>query len=302
MSQKNLKNISASIRQKLLNKARFKKRPFSELIQYFAMERFLYRLSKSPYAGQFILKGALMLQAWQSPIFRPTMDIDMLGKTNSNEATIKTQIREIITIDIEPDGLTFNPETIQSERITRDIDYEGLRIIFQGKLGTASFKIQIDIGFGDVVFPRPEKLYLPTMLDFPPVNILCYSRESTIAEKFEAMLKLHELNSRMKDFYDIWLLSRQFDFEGKKLSEAISKTLKNRGTDLPEEITAFSETFTEIKQVQWLTFRKKLKQEYVPVEFAEVISKIKDFLTPIINALHSGNTMRRYWTAKGFWK
>ena len=302
MSQKNLKNISASIRQKLLNKARFKKRPFSELIQYFAMERFLYRLSKSPYAGQFILKGVLMLQAWQSPIFRPTMDIDMLGKTNSNEATIKTQIREIITMDIEPDGLTFNPETIQSERITRDIDYEGLRIIFQGKLGTASFKIQIDIGFGDVVFPRPEKLYLPTILDFPPVNILCYSRESTIAEKFEAMLKLHELNSRMKDFYDIWLLSRQFDFEGKKLSEAISKTLKNRGTDLPEEITAFSETFTEIKQVQWLAFRKKLKQEYVPVEFAEVISKIKDFLTPIINTLHSGNTMRRYWTVKGFWK
>ena len=129
------------------------------------------------------------------------MDIDMLGKTNSNEATIKTQIREIITMDIEPDGLTFNPETIQSERITRDIDYEGLRIIFQGKLDTASFKIQIDIGFGDVVFPRPEKLYLPTILDFPPVNILCYSRESTIAEKFEAMLKLHELIQNRYHFF-----------------------------------------------------------------------------------------------------
>src|SRR5208283_6125955 len=132
-------------------------------------------------------------------------------------ASIVTQIRDILVIEVVSDGLIFDPESIQAKRITEDADYEGIRIRFRGKLDSARVNMQVDIGFGDIVFPGPEESDLPTMLDLPAPRLLCYSRESTIAEKFEAMVKLRELNSRMQDFYDIWLLSRQFDFEGERL-------------------------------------------------------------------------------------
>ncbi|MBW2593251.1 MAG: nucleotidyl transferase AbiEii/AbiGii toxin family protein [Deltaproteobacteria bacterium] len=214
------KNMSASVRQRLLNRARSDHRPFNELLQYYAMERFLYRLSQSVHVDRFILKGALMLRVWRSPELRPTMDIDMLGVTSNEKVDIVAQIQDILTVDVETDGLAFDPDSIQAERITEDADYEGIRIRFLGELGTARINMQIDIGFGDVVYPEPEESDFPTMLNSPVPRLLCYSRESSIAEKFEAMVKLGMLNSRMKDFYDIWLLSRQFDFDGAKLAAA----------------------------------------------------------------------------------
>ncbi|HPC92577.1 MAG TPA: nucleotidyl transferase AbiEii/AbiGii toxin family protein, partial [Myxococcota bacterium] len=183
---KNKKNIPASVRQRLLNRAKRDQRPFNELVQYYAMERFLFRLSQSAHAGNFILKGALMLRVWRSPEFRSTMDIDMLGRTSNEEASIVAQIREIIAVDVEPDGLTFEPESIQSERITEDADYKGVRVRFRGRLDSTRVNVQVDLGFGDIIYPGPEELDLPTMLDSPVPRLLCYSRESAIAEKFEA--------------------------------------------------------------------------------------------------------------------
>jgi hypothetical protein len=148
------------------------------------------------------------------------MDIDVLGKTSNQEDSIIAQIRDIISVSVVPDGLIFDPASIQAERITEDADYEGIRTRFRGSLDSARVNMQIDIGFGDVIFPGPVESDLPTMLDFPAPRLLGYSRESAIAEKFEAMLKPGELNSRMKDFYDIWLLCRQFDFEGERLAGA----------------------------------------------------------------------------------
>ncbi len=224
MSAGKSRNIAASVRQRLLNQARNDKRPFSELLQYYAMERFLYRLSQSGHADRFILKGALMLRVWFSPQastqFRPTMDIDMLGLTSNEEDSIIDKIKDIISVDTEPDGLIFDLDSIRAERITEDADYEGIRVRFTGSLDTARIHMQIDVGFGDIVHPEPVESELPTILDFPAPKLLCYSRESAIAEKFEAMLKLGELNSRMKDFFDIWLLSQQFDYDGADLAEA----------------------------------------------------------------------------------
>lgn len=197
---KSRRNIPASVRQRLLDRARSDHRPFNELLQYYAMERFLYRLSQSVHASRFILKGALMLRVWRSPEFRPTMDIDMLGITRNEEADIVAQIRNILAVAVEADGLAFDPYSIQAERITEDADYEGIRIRFLGTLDSARINMQIDIGFGDVVYPEPEESELPTMLNFPAARLLCYSRESSIAEKLEAMVKLGMLNSRMKDF------------------------------------------------------------------------------------------------------
>ncbi len=161
------RNVPASVRQRLINRAKSDKRPFNELLQYYAMERFLYRLSRSAHADRFILKGALMLRAWRSPEFRPTMDIDMLGRTSNEEAIIVAQIRDVIAVDVETDGLTFDPDSIQSERITEDADYEGIRVRLRGMLDSARVSMQIDIGFGDIVYPEPEELDLPTMLPHP---------------------------------------------------------------------------------------------------------------------------------------
>ncbi len=278
------KNIAASIRQKLKNKSQSNKRPFAELLQYYAMERFLYRLTQSDHSKSFILKGALMLSAWKSPETRPTMDIDMLGKTDNEIESICHQVAEIASIDIG-DGLVFDTSAIKGERIKEDADYEGVRVRFTGVLDNAHIVMQIDIGFGDIVHPEAVLTELPTVLDSPAPKLLCYSRESAVAEKFETMIKLGELNSRMKDFYDIWLLSRQLEFDKGDLSKAIELTLSNRGTELPDAITAFTGEFATAKQKQWEAFRRRLNQDHIPENFSEIVNEISSFLKPIINSL-----------------
>lgn len=294
---KSPQNISASVRQRLLNRSKADNRSFNELLQYYAMERFLYRLSLSSHAQQYILKGALMLRAWNSPEFRPTMDIDMLGKAGSEEANIVSQIREILAVEVDPDGLVFDSESIQTERINEDADSGGIRVRFRGVLGTARISMQIDIGFGDIVYPEPVKAELPCMLDSPAPFLLCYSRESAIAEKFEAMVKLGHLNSRMKDFYDIWLLSRQFRFELRILAEAIKLTFNQRGTELSQPIEAFSADFIASRQIMWTPFRKRLKQEHVPASFEAIATEIESFLMPVIK----GVPEEKEWKPAGPW-
>lgn len=226
-----VRNVSASVHQRLLNRAKSLRRPFNELLQYHAMERFLYRLSRSAHAERFVLKGALMLEVWCSQKTRSTMDIDLLGRTIKAESDLVDQVRDILAVDVESDGLDFDPNTIPTEPITEDTHYEGVRIRFKGALGTARVPMQLDIGFGDVVYPEPEeRSEFPAKLDFPAPHLFCYSLESGIAEKLDAMTRLGMLNSRMKDFFDIWLLSRRFDFTEPELAEAIRRTFDRRGT------------------------------------------------------------------------
>jgi len=290
-------NVSASVRQRLLNRSKADNRSFNELLQYYGMERFLYRLSLSSHAHNYILKGALMLRVWNSPEFRSTMDIDMLGKTGNEERNIINQIRDILSVKVEPDGLAFDSESIQTERITEEADYEGIRVRFRGFLGTARISMQIDIGFGDIIYPGPEKAELPCILDSPAPSLLCYSRESAIAEKFEAMIKLGYLNSRMKDFYDIWLLSHQFRFELRNLAEAVRLTFKQRGTELYLPIEAFSEEFIFSRQSMWTAFRKRLKKNHIPPSFQDIATAVESFLAPVIK----GVTEERAWEPAGPW-
>lgn len=299
---KPVKNVAASVRQRLLNRAKSDKRPFNELLQYYAMERFLYRLSQSDHSGKFILKGALMLRAWHSSEFRPTMDIDLLGRTSNDESMITTQIKDILAVNVEADGLLFDSGSVQAERITEDAEYKGIRIRFDGTLDNARIRMQVDIGFGDVIYPGPEESELPTMLDFSPPRLLGYSRESVIAEKFEAMVKLGELNSRMKDFYDIWLLSRQFDFDGAKLSEAIRRTFAKRETSMPKSMKAWGDDFAMVKQVQWEAFRKRIRQENLPSSFQAVCSSIVTFLNPVTSSLSASQPFTSAWKAPGPWR
>ena len=188
------KNIAASVHNRLLNRAKESDRSFNELLQYYAIERFLYRLSLSAHTERFILKGALMLMVWESPLSLSTMDIDMLGKMENSIDKIIAIVQEVCRQEVEPDGVIFDPESVQGQRITEDADYEGVRIRFRGSLATARISIQLDVGFGDVVFPSPELKSYPTLLDLPAPIIRSYSMESAIAEKFEAMVKLGIMN------------------------------------------------------------------------------------------------------------
>ncbi|MDD3645673.1 MAG: nucleotidyl transferase AbiEii/AbiGii toxin family protein [Bacteroidales bacterium] len=298
---KHIKNISASVRQQLLKQSRQDKRPFSELLQYYAMERFLFRLSNSIHAKQFILKGAYLLKIWKVSEFRGTMDIDLLGRASNELTTIINQIQEILEVDVADDGISFYSDSIQVERIAEDADYHGVRVRFIGILDTAKIYMQIDIGFDDVIHPSPKLLELPVLLDFPVPRLLCYSRESVIAEKFQAIVKLGAINSRMKDFYDIWHLCRQFNFEGQKLANAIRLTFQKRGTSISTKIYAFEESFIVDKQKLWSAFCNRLAQEHLPESFEEIILVIKTFLVPIITKLSQNESISLSWQACGPW-
>ena len=304
MTQRRGPNIAASVRQRLLNKARETGHPFSELLQYFAMERILYRLSKSAHAGKFVLKGALMFTAWQAPVTRPTMDIDLLGITDNSVDKIAAIAREVCLQEVEPDGLIFEPDSVGGERIVEDADYGGVRVRFRGTLGTARVTMQLDIGFGDVVVPEPEMADYPTILDLPVPRLRGYSRESAVAEKFEAMVKLGVLNSRVKDFFDIWLLSRQFDFAGETLALAIERTFTARGTTNTGDPIALTEDFAKesFRQTQWQGFVRKNRLQGTPANFEDIVETIAIFLGPVVRALAAGEGFQGSWKAPGPWR
>jgi hypothetical protein len=268
------------------------------------MERFLYRLSKSTYADKFILKGALMLAVWKAPLARPTMDIDMLGQGDNSMEVIVDMIRNFCRQAVEPDGIIFDEGSVSAARITEDADYEGVRVKLRGRLDTVRITIQIDIGFGDVVVPKAKTIIYPTILDLPKPHLIGYSRESTVAEKFEAMVKLGILNSRMKDFFDIWFLSRQFDFTGKTLEKAIKTTCSIRSTGIPTVPTAFTPDFSRdpTKDAQWKAFIRKNRLINIPKDFHKIIADVTMFLRPVVESITSKRPFHSSWKAPGPWK
>lgn len=293
------RGVAASVRQRLLNLAREQGRPFQELLQFFVMERFLYRLSRSPHVDRFVLKGALMLQVWESPQSRPTRDIDMLGRTDNDPDALLQQIREVLATDGDPDGIEFDLDSMESQSITADAEYEGVRLLGWAQLAGARARLQVDVGFGDAVRPAPVRSAYPVLLDLPAPELLCYSRESAIAEKFQAMVSLGELNSRMKDFFDVWLLCRQFEFKVEALAEAIQATFKQRDTALPER-PLFTDRFQQDKQRAWVAFLNRLGGT-VPIEpeFSQVLKVLEDFLGGPTDHL-VGRSPAEAWTA-GRW-
>ena len=302
MTKRKPANLSASVHQLLLNKARQTHRPFNELLQYYAMERFLYRLSKSPHAAKFILKGALMFTAWKLESYRPTMDIDLLGKTANQVESIVAITREVGAQAVVPDGLAFNADTVKGTRITENANYQGVRIRFQSNLGAARVTLQLDIGFGDVIVPAPQPIEYPTLLDFEAPRLRGYSKESIVAEKFESLVNLGILNSRMKDYFDIWTLSRQFAFDGQTLGNAIAKTFSHRETKIVSEPIGLTAKFADdtTKMSQWRGFIRKSRLDALP-ELAEVVVNIASFLGPLVTTLNAGKTFRRKWTPPGPW-
>jgi predicted nucleotidyltransferase component of viral defense system len=298
-----LRNIAASVRQRLLNEARASSRPFNELLQYFAMERFLFRLSVSPHGERFVLKGALMLATWEISLTRPTSDIDLLGSVANDVEQIVAIVKEVCRQEVEPDGLEFNADTVTGERIAEEAEYEGVRVRFRGNLGTARVSMQIDVGFGDAVVPAPVTIDYPTLLDLPAPQVRGYSKESVIAEKFHTMVRRGVLNSRMRDFFDVWALSRQFDFDGAVLAAAIRETFGRRDQLLGRRPVALTEEFAadKSKVAQWRGFLRKNLLRDAPSELKVVIQALAAFLGPVAEALHEDQEFRGRWRAQGPW-
>ncbi len=299
------RNVAASVHQRLLNRAQSEHRPFGELLQYFALERFLYRLGQSSYAGRFVLKGALMFSVWQGPFARPTRDVDLLGRIENVVEQVVAALQAICRETVlEDDGLQFEAETVTGESIVEAGNYAGVRVRLLGRLGAARIPIQIDIGFGDPIVPGPVAVQLPTLLDLPAPHVQGYSQESAIAEKFQAMVVLGEINSRMKDFYDVWLLATRFAYDEAVLAKAITATFQWRHTALPIAPVIFTPAFAHdrTRQTQWQAFVQRHRLDDAPREFGMVIELLATFLQPLLEALHQGRSLRQHWPPGGPWR
>ncbi len=297
-------NLSASIRQRLLNLSRERNEVFNLVLTRYALERFLYRLAQSGHAKEFVLKGAMLFTAWTEKLHRPTKDLDLLGHGNDSGEHLQSLFQKICQVEVEPDGLVFDESTVRVEEIRDDQEYQGQRICLTARLGNARIPVQIDVAFGDVITPKAEEIEYPTLLNMPPPRIRSYPRETVVAEKLQAMVALGMVNSRMKDFYDIWIISIQFPFEGSILTRAIRATFERRRTQIPKGIpAALSDEFVanQEKVIQWKAFLKRTQLEDHGVDLSLVINELRNFLIPPLRAVASGEPFFQYWREGGPW-
>lgn len=294
------------MRQKLFDLARSRNEAFELILVKYGLERILYRLSRSMHRDTFVLKGALLFELWTQHTYRATRDADFLARGDNSPERFVGIFKELCAIEVEPDGLAFDADSVKAERITEDADYEGVRVTFTAYLERARIPIQIDLGFGDAITPAPVETKYPTLLRAPHPRLLTYPKETVVAEKFEAMVKLGIANSRMKDFYDLEALSRSLDFGGKILGEAIHKTFERRGTELPAAGTpvAFTPEFYDDpdKKKQWTAFCTRNAAYVRKTELKEVVENIKLFLTPVAKDSRDGKAFTKRWEPGGPWR
>jgi predicted nucleotidyltransferase component of viral defense system len=305
MSERTVANLSASIHQRLLALSRERNADFNNLLTRYALERLLYRLSVSTFSARFVLKGALLFEVWSAEKFRTTKDADFLLVGTSTLAQLEEAFRTVCLTPVVDDGLRFLPETVTAQEIREDKAYQGIRITLLAMLGVARIHVQIDVGFGDAVVPAPVVAEFPSLLGHPPARMANYTRESSIAEKFEALVTLGLPNSRMKDLYDIWALSQRFGFVGEELVEAIEATFKRRGTIVPTAPpAAFTSDFADdrTKRAQWAAFRNKTRFGLPPPEaLDDLLRAIARFLLPPTRAAAQRAAFGKRWPPGGPW-
>ena len=298
-------NVAASVRQRLLNLARDRKEDFGLLLTKYALERLLFRISQSEHKTAFILKGALLFELWTEETHRPTRDADFLSIGSSDPHRFEAIFRKICVIPVVDDGLVFDPSSVTARQIKEGADYEGVRVSFVGYLERARIPMQLDIGFGDAVTPPAIETAFPTILDGPAAVLFTYPRETVVAEKFEAMVKLGIANTRMKDFHDLYALARLFSFEGQVLSEAVVRTFERRKTRLPSAPpVAFTSKFfdDESKQRQWTAFNAKNKLYIESVPLKTIVGSIEQFIMPLVRGVATEGHWSRTWQAGGPWQ
>ena len=275
--------LAQSVHTRLIRHARKSHlHPNLVLVRY-GVERFLYRLSRSPHSDRFVLKGALLLQIWLGETARATRDADLLGIGEWSDSFLLSVFKEICRHPVVDDGLVFDPESVRLSDIRETDPYGGRRVNLVGHLGAGRIPIQVDVGIGDAVEPGPEWIDYPPLLEFPSPRLRAYRPETVVAEKLQAMVRLGAANSRMKDFFDIYRLSEAYEFERDRLAEAIRATFARRGTAIPATLpTALTSAFaTESKDEQWRAFLNKNEIEPAP-GFSEVTAHLAEFFSPVL--------------------
>jgi len=303
MSKNQTSNLPVSVKQKLLNISRERGEDANAVLMQYAIERFLYRLSKSRYSDEFLLKGAMLFAVWTDMRYRPTMDVDLLGRGQDSEESVREAISQIAATPSE-DGLRFDSSTVRMQEIRENQRYRGRRVHITAYLGKARIPIQIDIGFGDAVSEEHATVEFPSLLNLPTPKLQAYSREELVAEKFDAMVNLGMLNSRLKDYFDIWVLSEDFAFGGKSLAQAIEATFKRRQTPLPTmPPVGLSEEFSADtdKKRQWTAFLHKVTLEKREDDLGGVVSRLAAFLMPPALAVGPQQEFNRNWHPGGSW-
>lgn len=295
------KDMAKSVRARLTNRARDRKENAQLLMTRYVIERLLWRLSVSPYRQLFVLKGAMLFSLWTPTPYRATGDLDLLGFGDNDPAQVAGLFRSVMTIPAD-DGIAFKPDTIASAAARVEDAYSGVRLDFEAELAGARLPIHVDIGFGDAITPDAQDIDYPSLLNLPPPRLRAYPPETVVAEKFQAIAALGMINSRMKDFFDLWAIANTFDFVGSVLAAAIGATFARRDTPLPTQPpSALTAAFAEAKQAQWSAFLRRTEISLGPEPFPEIQTQIISFVMPPTLSAANGTTFECRWPAGGPW-
>jgi predicted nucleotidyltransferase component of viral defense system len=295
------KNIPASIKARLLNISKERKENFVLTLNRYSTERLLYRIGISDYKDNFILKGARLLSVYFHDVYRPTKDIDLLGTDNFNLDRMKMIIQAICRIQCPEDGIYFDPKTVSLEDIQEQNAYHGMRVKLIGYLENTKLPLQVDIDFGDAVFPKSKIIQVPTMLNMPSPSIFAYPIESIIAEKLEILISLGIANSRLKDYYDLYMVFGEYELRAKNILKSVKATFGQRKTAIPSELPpALTRDFysNQSKKRQWTSFLKRINTD---LELEPVVSRIAIFFTPFLHHNSERGFPYTKWSTAGKW-
>ena len=301
-----IRNVAASIPGRLRNLARDRRLDVNLVLQRYAVERFVYRLSVSDEVDRFTLKGAALFRVWNEEELRPTRDVDFLALGPENHAAMRTTLEAICKIPCPQDGVVFDPATIRIQNIRDDQLYGGMRVRMVGGLGQARLHLQVDIGFGDVITPEREEREYPTLLDLPVPVLWTYPRETLVAEKLEAMVSLGVRNTRVKDLWDIACLARQFEFDGEILRTAIQETFRRRGTPFADRrplalLVGYYED--SMRAQRWQELKRQIGTGADgPARLVDAGEELRRFLGPVYDSLIEKRQFTLVWSASGAWR
>jgi hypothetical protein len=271
---------------------------FQILLTRYALERLLYRLSVSPHRDRFILKGAMLFVTWVADPFRPTRDLDLLASDGNGAAAVAETFRAICSEPVPDDGVTFDTAALEAVPIREEAEYGGVRVRTTATIAGARLPIQVDVGFGDAITPAPVEIDYPSLLDAPAPHLRAYPVETVVAEKFQALTTLGIANSRLKDFYDLWLIAQIFELRQSVIADAVRRTFERRETPLPIDTpVGLSDEFAAAWSAQWRAFLAREPMAAAPDGFAAVITDLRNFLIPLIGASEE----ERVWPPGGPW-